>query len=114
MRRLVRPIPFPPSLSLTLPKKLSFQQTNQTSFLDSNTPNANLPSVVDGMRKVCALASTLLGGVAYTDGEATPTSSVYLPPGATATAGAGARRGVGGGMRMVGVGLVMLAQVMGV
>jgi len=85
-----------------------FEQTNQTSLLD--TPNA--PSVVDGMRKVCALASTLLGGVAYTDGEATPTSSVYLPPSAKASPNSVAGNGVGGRLGMVG--LVILAQVLGV
>ena len=64
------------------------------------------------MRKVCALASTLLGGVAYTDGEATPTSSVYLPPSAKASPNSVAGSGVGGGLGMVG--LVILAQILGV
>ena len=53
----------------------SFIQTNQTSFLDSQ----DLPAVVDGMRKICALESTLLGGVATADGEVTPTSSIAVP-----------------------------------
>lgn len=110
MRRLVRThTPFLASLSLKPGGENSFQQTNQTSLL--NTPNA--PAVVDGMRKVCALASTLLGGVAYTDGEATPTSSVYLPPSATATA-SGARavvnEPVGLILVVLGAVLVMLAQ----
>ena len=53
----------------------SFQQTNQTALL--NTTDA--PAVVDGMRKVCALAGTLLGGVATADGEVTPTSTIHVP-----------------------------------
>ncbi|KAI0673132.1 WD40 repeat-like protein [Trametes maxima] len=48
-----------------------FTQTNQTQFLNSD----NLPSVVEGLRNVCALESTLLGGAATADGEFTPTSS---------------------------------------
>jgi hypothetical protein len=58
----------------------SFIQTNQTQYLDPSDGEA-LPSIVTGMRQLCAIASTLLGGVAYTDGEATPTSSNL--PGAT-------------------------------
>jgi len=50
-----------------------FEQTNQTSFLDSST--ADLPSVLSGLQKVCALASVLLGGVASTDGEI-PSASI--------------------------------------
>ncbi|KAI0698203.1 hypothetical protein C8T65DRAFT_661056 [Cerioporus squamosus] len=49
-----------------------FIQTNQTQYLNSS----DLPAVVDGMRKICALESTLLGGVATADGEVTPTSSI--------------------------------------
>ncbi|TFK92175.1 hypothetical protein K466DRAFT_513991 [Polyporus arcularius HHB13444] len=52
-----------------------FIQTNQTQFLNSQ----DLPAVVDGMRKICALESTLLGGVATADGEVTPTSSLPVP-----------------------------------
>ncbi len=63
----------------------SFIQTNQTSFLDSDSKN--LPAVLDGMHKICALASTLLGGVATADGEVTPTSSLAAPT-ATSTNGA--------------------------
>lgn len=55
----------------TSPCVYSFIQTNQSDVLD--TPN--LPNVVDGMRKICALESTLLGNVSETDGETTPTSS---------------------------------------
>ncbi|KAI0633000.1 hypothetical protein C8Q77DRAFT_1120975 [Trametes polyzona] len=52
-----------------------FTQTNQTQFLN----NADVPKVVEGIRDVCALESTLLGGVATADGEVTPTSSVNVP-----------------------------------
>ena len=58
----------------------SFIQTNQTQYLDPSDGEA-LPSIVTGMRQLCAIASTLLGGVAYTDGAATPTSTTL--PGAT-------------------------------
>lgn len=64
----------------------SFIQTNQTSFLDSDAKN--LPSVLDGMHKICALASTLLGGVATADGEVTPTSSLAVATATSTTNGA--------------------------
>jgi len=48
-----------------------FTRTNQSQVL--NTPN--LPAVVDGMRKVCAIASTLLGNVSVSNGDATPAPS---------------------------------------
>ncbi|KAI0742912.1 hypothetical protein C8Q80DRAFT_1356470 [Daedaleopsis nitida] len=45
-----------------------FIRTNQSHFL--NDDSDELPSVVDGMRKICALESTLLGGYrAQTDAE---------------------------------------------
>ena len=71
MRRLVRAALFLRDYSLTWEND-SFIQTNQTQFLNSS----DLPAVVDGMRKICALESTLLGGVATADGEVTPTSSL--------------------------------------
>ncbi|OBZ74715.1 hypothetical protein A0H81_05540 [Grifola frondosa] len=46
-----------------------FQQTNQTAFLDA----PDIPAVLSGIRQICALESTLLGGAATADGEATPT-----------------------------------------
>ncbi|KAI0830276.1 hypothetical protein BC628DRAFT_1500822 [Trametes gibbosa] len=52
-----------------------FTQTNQTQFLNSD----DLPKVVEGLRNVCALESSLLGGVATADGEVTPTSSIIVP-----------------------------------
>ena len=55
----------------------SFEQTNQTSFLDA--PQNDLPSVLSGIQSICAIASTLLGGVATADGEVTPTSSIAVP-----------------------------------
>ncbi|KII90081.1 hypothetical protein PLICRDRAFT_108554 [Plicaturopsis crispa FD-325 SS-3] len=51
-----------------------FSQTNQTDVLQ--TPN--LPAVVDGMRKICSIESSLLGGAATADGEATPTSTTAV------------------------------------
>lgn len=58
----------------------SFIRTNQSEVL--NTPN--LPAVVDGMRKICALESTLLGNVSESNGEVTPAGTT--PP-ATPTSG---------------------------
>lgn len=45
-----------------------FERTNQTAVLD--TPN--LPSLVNNIRQLCALESTLLGNASNSDGEATP------------------------------------------
>jgi len=45
-----------------------FEKTNQTAVLD--TPN--LPSLVNSIRQLCALESTLFGNVSNTDGETTP------------------------------------------
>ncbi|OSD00035.1 WD40 repeat-like protein [Trametes coccinea BRFM310] len=61
-----------------------FIQTNQTQFLNSS----NLPGVVDGIRKICALESSLLGGVATADGEVTPTTSLVVPIATGTTSGA--------------------------
>jgi len=52
-----------------------FILTNQTQFLDPSTDGQNLPAVVDGMRRICALQSVLLGGAATADGQVTPTST---------------------------------------
>ncbi|EMD34911.1 hypothetical protein CERSUDRAFT_139649 [Gelatoporia subvermispora B] len=54
-----------------------FEKTNQTSFLNSS--EANLPGIITGIRNICALESTLLGGAASADGEVTPTSSAAAP-----------------------------------
>lgn len=51
----------------------SFIQTGQDDVLNTK----NLPAVVDGMRKICAIQSTLLGNVSSTSSVApspTPTS----------------------------------------
>ncbi|KAH8079827.1 hypothetical protein BXZ70DRAFT_646180 [Cristinia sonorae] len=50
-----------------------FTKTGQTDVL--STPD--LPSIVSGMRSICALESTLLGNVSNTNGETTP---VTAPP----------------------------------
>jgi len=61
-----------------------FEQTNQTALL--NTPDA--AAVVNGMRKVCAVESTLMGGASTTDDGVTATSSIDAPT-ATATTSKG-------------------------
>ncbi|PBK85696.1 hypothetical protein ARMGADRAFT_999456 [Armillaria gallica] len=48
-----------------------FQATNQTDVLEGN----DLPSIVSGMRKICALESTLLGNVSESNGEVTVSAS---------------------------------------
>ncbi|KAF9458696.1 hypothetical protein BDZ94DRAFT_1200700 [Collybia nuda] len=45
-----------------------FIRTNQSEVL--NTPD--LPAVVDGMRNICAIQSTLLGNVSESNGDVTP------------------------------------------
>ncbi|CAE6462131.1 unnamed protein product [Rhizoctonia solani] len=62
-----------------------FIQTNQTSVIDADiTPNSSeLPAIVTGMRQVCALSSTLLGGVASADPQVA--SSTPSAPTAVAT-----------------------------
>ncbi|KAH9920834.1 WD40 repeat-like protein [Epithele typhae] len=55
-----------------------FIQTNQTQFLDADANE--LPSIVSGMRSVCALASTLLGGVASADGEVPSSTTTSTAP----------------------------------
>jgi cell division cycle 20, cofactor of APC complex len=77
---------------------VSFTQTNQTQYLDPDG-GTSLPSIVEGMRNVCALASTLLGGVATADGEVTPTTSPTVP-GPTATSTASSDRLILGGPAM--------------
>lgn len=52
-----------------------FLRTGQENVL--NTPN--LPGVVDGMRKVCAVESALLGNVSAVNGETTPGVSAPAP-----------------------------------
>lgn len=66
----------------------SFVQTNQTSVIEKDVSpgSSELPSIVSGMRQVCALASTLLGGVASTNSQVV--SSTSSAPTANATSGA--------------------------
>ncbi|KAI0339134.1 hypothetical protein BDW22DRAFT_1336833 [Trametopsis cervina] len=66
-----------------------FIQTNQTAFLDADTQE--LPSVLQGLHSVCAVASTLIGNVSETDGEATPTHSPAVTP--TSSSGAATNGG---------------------
>jgi hypothetical protein len=44
-----------------------FTQTNQTSYL--NAKPGEIPSILNGMRQICAISSSLLGGVATTNHE---------------------------------------------
>jgi len=69
-----------------------FIQTNQSQVLNYNTQD--LPSIISGMRQICALESSLLGNVSVTNGEVTPTSS-SPPPTPTSAA---SRHGVWGGI----------------
>lgn len=52
-----------------------FQKTNQSDVLDA----PDLPSVVSGMRNICALASTLFGNVSGVDNETTSTTASPAP-----------------------------------
>ncbi|KAF5375388.1 hypothetical protein D9615_007944 [Tricholomella constricta] len=52
-----------------------FIKTNQEQVLDYNTED--LPGILDGMRRICALQSSLLGNVSEANGEVTP---VAPPP----------------------------------
>ncbi|KAG8876157.1 hypothetical protein FRB97_004364 [Tulasnella sp. 331] len=57
-----------------------FIQTNQTAVLQSD----NLPSVVSGLRQVCALASTIFGHVASANSQLPSETAVSGTPIATA------------------------------
>ncbi|KAG8908246.1 hypothetical protein FRB99_008311 [Tulasnella sp. 403] len=60
-----------------------FIQTNQTQVLQTN----NLPGVVSGIRTVCGMLSTLVGGVASTNRQLpSQTPITVAPPGATGNA----------------------------
>jgi len=65
----------------------SFVRTNQTQVLDA--PDLN--SVVDGMRKICAIESTLLGGVASANGELPSTAVLTPTPTPTSNSGSSSR-----------------------
>ncbi|KAF8064302.1 hypothetical protein FPV67DRAFT_1504355 [Lyophyllum atratum] len=64
-----------------------FTKTNQTEVLNYNTQD--LPGIVSGMRKICALQSSLLGNVSNTNGETTPAAS-SPPPAPTSAASSNA------------------------
>jgi hypothetical protein len=55
----------------------SFLRTGQEDVLTAKSQD--LPAVVNGMRKICAMASTLLGGAVTANGEVTPTTTVIGP-----------------------------------
>ncbi|TDL26800.1 hypothetical protein BD410DRAFT_715072 [Rickenella mellea] len=52
-----------------------FGRTNQTGWLETD----NLPAVVQGIRNVCAIASTLIGQAASADGEVPTTTAAPAP-----------------------------------
>ncbi|TCD67734.1 hypothetical protein EIP91_011976 [Steccherinum ochraceum] len=52
-----------------------FTKTNQTDVL--NTPD--LPSILSGLRSICALESSLIGNVSNTNGETTPSAPTPSP-----------------------------------
>jgi len=54
-----------------------FLRTGQENVLTAKSQD--LPAIVDGMRKICAIASTLLGGAVTANGEVTPTTSIAVP-----------------------------------
>ncbi|KAF9262009.1 hypothetical protein L218DRAFT_929940 [Marasmius fiardii PR-910] len=64
-----------------------FERTNQTDVL--NAPS--LPNVLSGMRQICALSSSLLGGVASANGEIPSGTTTSAP---TPTESNGVRRGL--------------------
>ncbi|KAJ3997487.1 hypothetical protein F5050DRAFT_1416914 [Lentinula boryana] len=64
-----------------------FEQTNQTDVLGA----PDLPSVLQGMRNICALESTLLGSAAATDGELPSSTGTSTTSAATATSNSQAR-----------------------
>ena len=62
---------------LTLLKKISFTQTNQTDVLNTD----NIPAVVNGIREVCGLGSSIFGSAAIHNGQVTP--SITAAPAST-------------------------------
>lgn len=72
-------VPYPMSAPTALKCSLdnSFIKTNQSQVLNYDTQN--LPGIISGMRKVCALQSTLLGNVSESDGEVTPAPTSPAP-----------------------------------
>jgi len=85
-----------------------FTQTNQTAFLVPD--NGNLSSVITGMRQICALLSTLLGGVATTNSELPGQTPITVPDSSALRQWAGAfdgMRGAAFGMVIALIGAVM-------
>jgi hypothetical protein len=69
-------------LSHVYDKQSSFEKTNQTGVLNTT----DLPSLVNSIRSVCSLASSILGNASNADGETTPTvASVTATPSATSS-----------------------------
>lgn len=61
-----------------------FIKTNQTDVLNCNAQD--LPGVLAGMRRICSLASTLLGNVSESNGEVTSATSSPAPSPTTSSA----------------------------
>jgi len=84
-----------------------FLQTNQSDVLD----HKDLPDLIEGIRRICAIESVLLGGAATADGQVTPSGVAAPKP--TITSGApdmGARVGVVAGSLffLLGLGSLVL------
>jgi len=84
-----------------------FIQTNQSDVIDSN----NLPAVLDGMRRICAIESALLGGAVTANGQVTPAGTTVQPK-PTATNEAHVRSAFGIGavltLSLLGIGSLVL------
>jgi len=92
-----------------------FEQTNQTVFLEP--PNgANLSSVVTNLRQICALASSLFGGVASVNSELPGQTPITVASAGAALRGAVNLFSVMGTGRTVAVavGTVLMGVGMGV
>jgi hypothetical protein len=87
---------------------VSFVKTGQDGVIDSN----NLPGVVEGMRKICALESTLLGNVSGVNGyfNSTTTTSVPTP---TASSSGGLFFDRHQSMTLFGIGLALFMGLLG-
>jgi len=68
-----------------------FQQTNQTQVLNAT----NLPSVLDGMHQICALSSSLLGGVATGNSQVVGETPITVPSATNAASPSQQRGGYG-------------------
>ncbi|KAG8740663.1 hypothetical protein FRC10_004073 [Ceratobasidium sp. 414] len=88
-----------------------FVQTNQTTVLDTGTHD--LPSIVNGMRQICSLASVLLGGAAAANSQVASSSTIAPTP--TATSGSVGRiENLSlGRLSLVGVGSLTMGFMMG-